>query len=84
LDGYDELLCRLICSRTIADANAMLGGQFVSRIRDGIGRLSLDGASVDLCLDGDVITGVDSSHSVANWPECLERAWKERSVRSAE
>jgi hypothetical protein len=75
LDAYDGLLCDLVCGKTIAEANAILGPDRIQASKKGLGSLALGGVTADVCLDGDIVTAIDSSHSVAAWPKCLNDAF---------
>jgi hypothetical protein len=63
LDAYDHLVCDLICGKSLDEANKILAPNRVARFkqRRDFGQLSIGNTIVDLCLDGDFITAVDSS-----------------------
>lgn len=74
MDLYDQLACDLICGKSIEDANRVLYPHEVVRFKErrDYGRLHIGNGIVDICLDGAVITAIDSSANPKEWPECLK------------
>lgn len=73
MNAYDRLVCDLICGKTIDEANALLAPNMVVRFkqRQDLAKLHIGDDRIDVCLQGDIITAVESSPYFDDKPDCL-------------
>ncbi len=73
LDTYDTLVCDLICGKTIEEANELLKPNKVVRFkqRQDLAKLHIRNVQIDLCLQGNVITAIESSPFYTEQSDCL-------------
>ncbi len=77
MNAYDQLVCDLICGKTIDEANQLIKPHTVVRFkqRRDLAHLHIKKTRVELCLQGDVITAVESSTYSSEKPECLKNIY---------
>lgn len=73
MNAYDQLVCDLICGKTIEEANILLSPHEVVRFktRQDLAHLYIDRSRIQICLEGDIIRAVESSPYVDEKPYCL-------------
>lgn len=90
-DGYERLACDLVCGKTIADANVLLAPSEVVRFkqRTDFGHLYIGGyqsgaTTMEVCLDGDVITAIEANPIFGQKADCVAAAYLPSQAESAE